>query len=125
MPGQTTRKLLFVCSRNRSRSLTAERIFKRSDCYEVRSRGTASNARIKLTEQDIGWADIIFCMEKTHTDIIRERFRPKLADKTIITLFIKDLYPPMDATLQQVLREKLSPHILLPEAPALANMPSN
>ena len=32
-------------------------------------------ARIRITEGDIGWADIIFTIEKRHTNRIRENYR--------------------------------------------------
>ena len=53
-------KLLFVCSRNRRRSLTAEKIFDSSPLHQARSAGTQPDARIVITEGQIGWADIIF-----------------------------------------------------------------
>ncbi|MBC2593086.1 protein tyrosine phosphatase [Ruficoccus amylovorans] len=115
MSEQPIRKLLFVCSMNKCRSLTAEKMLQRSDCYQVRSRGTAKGARIRLTDQDIGWADAIFTMEKKHTELIRTRFRT--SGKPLTTLFIKDIYQPMEPALQDVLRTKLAAHILLPEAP--------
>jgi len=39
----TAKKILFVCSRNKSRSYTAEKIYKTFDSYQVRSRGTEGN----------------------------------------------------------------------------------
>ncbi|EPY08213.1 Protein-tyrosine phosphatase, low molecular weight [Paenibacillus alvei TS-15] len=59
-------KLLFVCSRNKWRSLTAEKIFNLLNEYDVRSAGTEEGARVKVTGGHIGWADIIFVMEKKH-----------------------------------------------------------
>ncbi len=47
-------KLLFICSRNRIRSLTAERIFGGLPGLQVRSAGTQPNARIVVTEGHIG-----------------------------------------------------------------------
>ena len=38
-------KLLFICSRNRKRSLTAEQIFSGIPGYQVRSAGTQPDAR--------------------------------------------------------------------------------
>ena len=60
-------KLLFICSKNRRRSYTAEKMFDKSTHYHVRSRGTEKGSRIKLTSADINWADMIFTMEKRHT----------------------------------------------------------
>jgi predicted protein tyrosine phosphatase len=67
-------KLLFVCSRNRWRSPTAEALFKHHPRYEARSAGTENGARIKVTDCHLGWTDLIFCMERKHADRLREKF---------------------------------------------------
>ena len=59
-------KVLFLCSQNKRRSLTAEKLFNSLTKHDVRSAGTESNCRIKVTAGLIGWADIIFCMGKKH-----------------------------------------------------------
>jgi protein-tyrosine phosphatase len=41
---------LFVCSRNKRRSLTAEAIFKSHPVHSVRSAGTSESARVKISE---------------------------------------------------------------------------
>ena len=109
------RKLLFVCARNKIRSLTAERMLHGSTEYEVRSRGVARGARVRLTSGDIGWADQIFVMEKQHKDRMRAEFAEALRGKPIVCLFIADIYQPMDAALLAILRERLAPQIDLPE----------
>ena len=48
------RKLLFVCSRNKLRSLTAEKLFAGFPAYQVRSAGTQPEARIVITAGHIG-----------------------------------------------------------------------
>jgi len=53
-------KILFVCSRNKWRSLTAEKIFHGFNGYEVRSAGTEENARIKVTKYSKGFEVNIF-----------------------------------------------------------------
>ena len=58
--------ILFVCSQNKRRSLTAERLFDRVNGHNVRSAGTENNARIKVTAGMIGWSDLVFCFEKKH-----------------------------------------------------------
>ena len=67
-------KLLFVCSQNKRRSLTAEKIFDGINGHTVRSAGTENNARIKVTPRMIGWADIVFCFEKKHLRRLKERY---------------------------------------------------
>jgi predicted protein tyrosine phosphatase len=103
VPGQfhakACMKLLFICSQNRRRSLTAERIFDGIDGHLVRSAGTEEGARIRVTPGHLGWADIIFVMEKRHHDRLRTKFRHVLAGKQVICLHIADRYNYMDDAL--------------------------
>lgn len=57
--------LLFLCSQNKRRSLTAEKIFDGRNGHMARSAGTEKNARIKVTPGLLGWADIIFVWRKS------------------------------------------------------------
>lgn len=104
-------KLLFVCSANQWRSPTAESLFKDHPRYEARSAGTENGARIKITAGHLGWADMIFCMEKKHADRLRERFPEELAGKPLVTLRIPDNYRFMDPALIELLRADLSAHV--------------
>ena len=54
--------------------LTAEKLFDGQNGHQARSAGTESNARIKLTPGLVGWADIIFCMEKKHVRRLKEKY---------------------------------------------------
>ena len=103
-------KILFVCSRNRRRSLTAETIFKGEPAWDVRSAGTEESARIKVTAGQLGWADVIVVMEKRHKERLRQKYPEALAAKTCVCLFISDDYEFMDANLIEVLREKMQEH---------------
>lgn len=107
-------KLLFICSRNRWRSLTAEKVFQGVNGYEVRSAGTEEKARIKVTNGHIGWADLIFVMEKKHVRRLQERFRDDLVHKKIVCLNISDDYQFMDRELIELLISTVSEHIELP-----------
>ena len=71
-------KLLFICSRNRWRSPTAEALFKNHPRSDARSAGITDRARIKVTDCHIGWADMIFCMERKHADRLREQFAEEI-----------------------------------------------
>jgi predicted protein tyrosine phosphatase len=104
-------KLLFLCSRNQWRSPTAEALFKNHPRYEARSAGTASGARIKVTACHLGWADVIFCMERKHAEHLRERFAAEIEGKPLITLRIPDDYPFMDPELIELLRGELAAHL--------------
>ncbi|NET39451.1 MAG: protein tyrosine phosphatase [Cyanothece sp. SIO1E1] len=115
IPEDPPRKLLFICSRNKARSYTAEKMYEKMDRYRVRSRGTENGARIKVTAGDIGWADIIFTMENRHSHRLRKKFPEAFTGKRRVTLFIKDIYDPMDPKLIEVLKQKLTPHIEVPD----------
>jgi len=106
-------KILFVCSRNRFRSLTAENIFRGATGYEVRSAGTQPEARIVVTEGHIGWADVIFVMEKAHLARLRQKFGPALGEKKIVALHIPDDYQFMQRELIDDLQTKVSQHLNL------------
>jgi len=104
-------KLLFLCSANQWRSPTAESLFKNHPRYEARSAGTEQGARIKVTDCHVGWADMIFCMERKHADRLKERFPEELAGKPVITLRIPDNYRFMDPELIELLRDELAAHV--------------
>jgi predicted protein tyrosine phosphatase len=110
-----TQKLLFVCSRNRLRSLTAEKLFEGSSLYQVRSVGTQPDARIVVTEGHVGWADIIFCMEKSHANRLKRKFPETLQGKRVVCLHIPDDYEFMQPDLLDELRAKLVHYVTLPE----------
>ena len=109
-------KLLFVCSRNKRRSLTAEKLFAGDRRYQVRSVGTQPGARIVVTEGHLGWADVIFCMEKSHLARVRARFAEALDGKRVVCLHIPDDYEFMQPELIDELCAKLAPHVEVPEA---------
>jgi predicted protein tyrosine phosphatase len=115
MTVSATEKLLFVCSRNRLRSLTAEKLFEGSPHYQVRSVGTQPDARIVVTEGHLGWADIIFCMENSHLNRLRRKFPEALQSKRAICLHIPDDYEFMHPDLLDELRARLGPYVTLPE----------
>ena len=104
------RKILFVFSRNRRRSLTAERIFAGIAGWDVRSVGTEEGARIKVTEGHLGWADVIVVMEKRHKERLRQKFPESFDGKTSVCLFIADDYEFMEPALVELLREKMRDH---------------
>jgi predicted protein tyrosine phosphatase len=103
-------KILFVCSRNKRRSLTAETIFKTEPAWEVRSAGTEESARIKVTAGHLGWADVIVVMEKRHKERLQQKYPEEMAAKLCVCLFISDDYEFMDSALIEILREKMREH---------------
>jgi predicted protein tyrosine phosphatase len=108
MPGQ---KVLFVCSRNRWRSLTAEKIFDGVDGITARSAGTEPNARIKVTAGHLSWADVIFVMEKKHLRRLQAKFAQEIAGKKVVCLHIADDYQFMQPELVDILEASVRPHL--------------
>jgi predicted protein tyrosine phosphatase len=90
--------VLFVCSRNRWRSPSAERVFGRVPDLHVRSAGTSRAARRTVTAGDLRWADVVMVMERHHKTRLRERF-PELRSSTVVVLDIPDDYRFMDPEL--------------------------
>ena len=104
------KKILFICSRNRRRSFTAEKMFAGEFGWEVRSAGTEEGARIKVTEGHLGWADVIVVMEKRHKERLRQRFVEAMEGKSCICLFIPDEYELMEPALVDLVQKKMQEH---------------
>ena len=112
-------KVLFVCSVNRLRSLTAHHVFRMTHPqHEYKSAGTdvtndlPYNSELGsniLKQEFVEWADRIICMEKYHVDKIMKRFERFVPDlrKKIWTANIKDNYDYMSPVLIQLLEDKI------------------
>ena len=101
-------KILFVCSRNKWRSRTAETIFKNNGLHQIQSAGTEKSARIRITQNMINWADIIFVMEEKHKKRILDKFEIDKQQEKIEVLDIPDEYQYMEDDLVEILNLKLS-----------------
>jgi predicted protein tyrosine phosphatase len=108
---QTPLKLLFVCSRNRLRSPTAEAVFSTYPSVEASSAGTNPDADNPLSADLIEWADVIFLMEQIHRKRLNQRFPSLLKDKKVVVLGIPDDYCYMDEKLIVLLKSKVLRHI--------------
>ncbi|WP_075616915.1 low molecular weight protein tyrosine phosphatase family protein [Allorhizobium taibaishanense] len=106
------KRVLFVCSQNRLRSPTAEQIFSSRKDIEVSSAGTDHDARNSLDTEKVGWADIIFVMEKTHRNKILRKYRNYLIGKKLICLDIPDEYEFMEPALVRILEDRVPRHLL-------------
>jgi predicted protein tyrosine phosphatase len=104
-------KVLFVCSQNRLRSPTAERVFCGWPGIDARSAGTDRDATVPVSEDLVAWADLIFVMEKRHRNVLWKRFGSRLAAKRLVTLNVPDEYDYMDAGLVRLLEEAAGPYL--------------
>lgn len=63
----------------------------------------------------IGWADLIFVMEKKHVRRLREKFGPLLEQKQVVNLDISDDYRYMDPELIELLFARVADTIEVPD----------
>lgn len=99
--------ILFICSRNRLRSPTAETVFCERDGWSVRSAGLANDADMPLSDEDVEWADVIFVMESVHRRKLSEKFGVLLKNQRVVCLGIPDNYDYMDPELVRLLTQKV------------------
>ncbi len=104
-------RVLFICSRNRKRSPTAEVVFGDRAELEVTSAGLAADAEEVVTPETLEWAQLIFVMEKAHRTRLQRRFGRHLRHARVVCLDIKDDYEFMDAELVRQLKFRVSPHL--------------
>lgn len=103
--------MLFLCSRNKRRSLTAEKIFDNRGGNRAYSAGTEPGARVKVTPGMLSCADMIFCMEKKHLRYIRDKYPDIISEKRVIVLNIPDDFEFMDDELVDLLESGVSENI--------------
>jgi predicted protein tyrosine phosphatase len=99
-------RALFICSRNRLRSPTAEQLFAAWPGVESDSAGLAPDAEVPLSAEQLQWAELIFVMERMHQRRLQQRFAPWLKGKRVICLGIADDYQYMQPELVELLERK-------------------
>jgi predicted protein tyrosine phosphatase len=100
-------RVLFICSQNRLRSPTAEQVFSSYPDLEVASAGLSSDAAVQVSPEMLDWADVVFVMERAHSDKLSRQFAPYLRDKRVVCLDIADDYEFMDPELVRLLEMKV------------------
>ena len=105
------KRVLFLCSRNRLRSPTAERVFGGRSDLEVASAGLAPDADEPVTAELLEWAELIFVMEKSHRARLQRRFKRHVGHARVVCLDIPDDYAFMDPALVQLLTARVGPHL--------------
>ncbi|WP_367848102.1 low molecular weight protein tyrosine phosphatase family protein [Rhodoferax sp. WC2427] len=104
-------RVLFICSRNRLRSPTAEQFFSTVPGVETDSAGLAPDAECPLSADQVEWADIIFVMEKRHRTQLTQRFKRHLSGKKVVCLDIPDNYQFMQSELVALLGKRVAGHL--------------
>ena len=105
------KKLLFVCSKNKLRSPTAEAVFSEYEEVEAIGAGINPDAATPVSGDLIEWADIILVMETIHRDKISAKFKKLLKGKQLVVLDIPDNYQSMQPELIRLLKSKVSRYV--------------
>ncbi|MGO4701887.1 low molecular weight protein tyrosine phosphatase family protein [Dyella sp. 2RAB6] len=102
-------RVLFLCSRNRLRSPTAEQVFREWPGVAVDSAGLAPDAETPLSAEHVDWAELIVVMEHAHRRRLQSRYARQLKDKRVVVLGIPDDYDFMQPELVELLLRKAGP----------------
>jgi len=103
------KRILFVCSQNKLRSPTAERIFTHVNGLIVASVGLDHDTALKINADYVAGSDLIFAMEKSHEMKLKRRFKRYLSGVKVVCLDIPDQYDYMQPELIKMLWEKVPP----------------
>ncbi|MCA8294615.1 low molecular weight protein tyrosine phosphatase family protein [Burkholderia sp. AU30198] len=104
-------RALFICSRNRLRSPTAEAVFAAWTGVETDSAGLAPDADTRVSAEQLDWADVVFVMERAHKARLAAQFGAHLRHKKIVCLDIPDRYTYMQPELITLLERKAGPFL--------------
>ena len=105
------RNVLFVCSRNRLRSPTAEQVFASWPGIDTASAGINRDADNPVTPELLQWADLILVMERAHRTKLSAKFRTQMAGKRIVCLEIPDDFDYMEPALVELLKARVPRHL--------------
>lgn len=104
-------RVLFLCSRNRLRSPTAEQVFASWPGLEVESAGLSRDAVVPVCSEQVEWAELIVVMEPAHRVTLTRNFRRQLRQKRVVCLGIPDDFAFMQPALIELLIAKASPYL--------------
>lgn len=103
--------VLFVCTLNKARSVTAERLYRRTPGLSVRSAGISDRAVHQVDADDLAWAERVVVFEPGQERWIRATFGGDLPE--IVDAGVPDDYnvdePELIAELIEVLGPVLGP----------------
>lgn len=100
--------LLFVCSGAIDRSPAAVDLFLNSRKYSARAAGTHVDAKQRVTQRLIDWADYVFVMSEgtnKHLSFLRDNF--DIRNKNVFDLHVRDMYFRKDPRLKRILLQRI------------------
>ncbi len=98
--------ILFICTVNRMRSATAERMYADDERFYVDSAGTDLSANVQVEDYHLEWADVVVVMEPMHRRKLKQMFPDLFPSLRIVCLHIPDEYGFMESALVNVLRQR-------------------
>ena len=104
-------RVLFLCSKNRLRSPTAEQVFASWPGIETDSAGVSHDAECPVTMEHVRWAELIVVMEKAHLAKLRKGFKAGLGHARLLCVDIPDDYTYMQPELIELLERRVGPHL--------------
>jgi len=113
------KRILFVCTQNKVRSLTAEHLYRSRPDLEVKSCGTATFAKNQLTNELLSWAEYVFVFDDFQLEVIARHFQKAAAEKPVICLGLADIFTYKSDALVVKLTTKLDPYLGRPNAKKL------
>ena len=105
------KKLLFICEANKLRSPTAEAICNDLPGIEAKSAGMSAAADKPVNKELVGWADIVFVMERRQRNRLHKLIGDLYNHKRIVCLYVPDEYEYMDPLLISLLKQRLREHL--------------
>ena len=109
-------RVLFVCTQNKVRSLTAEHLYHVRPDLEVKSCGTANFAKNRFTRELLEWAEVVFVFDDSQLDFIAQTFGKDALGKPVVCLGLPDVFTYKSDPLVVKLVAKLDPYLGRPAA---------
>ena len=113
---QARKRVLFVCTQNKVRSLTAEHLYRGRPDLDVKSCGTATFAKNQLTAELMNWAEVVFYFDDSQIEVIEKCFSKEAQEKPVICLGLADVFTYKSDALVVKLVTKLEPYLGRPNA---------
>ncbi|MGD1849903.1 MAG: low molecular weight protein tyrosine phosphatase family protein [Cyanophyceae cyanobacterium] len=101
--------VLFVCSMNKWRSPTAEKIYSNQPFVNVHSAGTSAKAKRHVSAKDLKWADLVIAMEPKHVQRLKADFPEFMRHTEVHSLGVEDRYGYMHPELVEELKAAIAP----------------
>jgi len=110
------RRVLFVCTQNKVRSLTAEHLYRVRPDLDVKSCGTATFAKNQLSKELLNWAEAVFTFDESQMEAIAKNFSTEAQGKPVICLGLPDIFTYKSDALVVKLTAKIEPYLGRPNA---------